>query len=178
MKRKAVFLDRDGTLVEAIERPEFEKKVTAPFRESELVFVPGVKETLKLFRDLGYLRIMITNQPDVAYGYLSEEEWERIHNRVISELNPDDWFICRHRRGGGCPMKKPSPMMILAAADTWNIDLKSSFMIGDTDNDTLAAKAAGCRSILISTSYNAGTEADFVVPSFLHTGALIKGLST
>jgi len=162
-KLKAVFLDRDGTINKAIQRPNFGKKITAPFSLEELEFTPHLDEAIRMFRQLNYLVIIITNQPDVAYGYISQEDWQKIHNEILYRVKPNSCFMCRHRREDGCPMRKPSPMMILAAADSWGIDLKKSFMIGDTEVDMMAGKSAGCRRLLVDTPYNAGVESDDLV---------------
>lgn len=155
MKRKAVFLDRDGTLIKAVvNRPGFDKKVTAPFCFAELEFDPHAERAIQEFKKAGYLCVMITNQPDVAYGYLSESEWEKIHSAVVNRLKLDKVSMCRHRRNDNCPMRKPSPMMLIAAADDLNIDLSKSWMIGDTDADVGAGDAAGCSTILLKRHYN------------------------
>lgn len=177
MKRRAVFLDRDGTLIKAVvNRPDLpDKPVTAPFSMDELEFVPDLYESLEIMRDAGFMLIIITNQPDVANGYISEREWERIHQAVTHAVDPHDCFMCRHRSIDNCPMKKPSPMMIIGAADKHGIDLSKSFMVGDTSNDTLAGKAAGCKTVIIDWPYNQGTWADFRVPNLLSAARLISG---
>lgn len=158
--RKAVFLDRDGTLIEAIHRPGFpadsliKKEITAPFFEKELKFFPDAWDSLDRLRVAGYLTIMVTNQPDVAHGYMSEEEWLKIHKSVINSLFLDDFYMCRHTGEDNCPFKKPSPLMLLAAADKWGIDLAQSYMIGDTETDMSAGKLAGCATILLDRFYN------------------------
>ena len=169
-KKRAIFFDRDGTLIHAVHRPEFPKKITAPFSFNELRFISLGSAVLKRVKELGYLRIMITNQPDVAYGYMPEDEWERIQQCVTETLALDDVFMCRHRSEDKCPMKKPSSLMLVAAADKWGIDLSSSYMIGDTEKDIRAGKAAGCKTILVQRFYNTEfeKEADIVIPSLRH----------
>ncbi|TSC89881.1 MAG: phosphatase [Parcubacteria group bacterium Gr01-1014_3] len=152
-QRRAVFLDRDGTLIKAIARPGFDK-MTAPFSMNELEFDPDVDLAMKIISDLGYLRIITTNQPDVAYGHVSEEEWTKIHEAVLARVQPDDCFMCRHTREAGCPMKKPNPGMLIAAADKWNIDLSHSYIIGDTYADVSAGYKAGCNTIILERPYN------------------------
>ena len=169
-KKRAIFLDRDGTLIKAIYEPGAKKEIRAPFSMNELEFIDGVSTVLEAFRNMGLLRILVTNQPDVAHGYLSEDEWEKIHYTVTGALALDDVFMCRHRSQDQCPLKKPSRLMILAACDKWGIDPKLSFMVGDIQSDMLAGKAAGCKTILIRKEYNQGTQADIVVPDLL--GAL------
>lgn len=168
--RRAVFLDRDGTLVLAINRPDLPKKISAPFTKEELIFAPDARGTLKKINQLGFLRIMITNQPDVAHGYMTPDSWQQIHQSVIEHLDVDDYYMCRHRREDYCPMKKPSPLMLIIAADKWGIDLSQSFMVGDTKQDMETGKSVGCRTILIRTSYNrdAWNVADFRVEFLSH----------
>lgn len=159
MKRRAVFLDRDGTVVEAVLRPDTEKPVTAPFVFSELVFIPGAREIIESLKKRGFLVIMVTNQPDVRHGYMLEFEWNRIHEAVLVQLPFDDFSICRHLASDNCPRKKPLPGMLFDLADKWNIDLKTSWMVGDTSSDTLAGSRAGCRTVLIDRDYNLGVGA-------------------
>ncbi len=175
MKNRAIFLDRDGTLNEAVvNRPDLpEKPVTAPFLFKELRFVPRLQESLEIMRGAGFRLIVITNQPDVANGYMTQREWEKIHYAVMNEVEPDDWMACRHRSVDKCKYKKPSPEMILAMAEKWDVDLKKSYMVGDTSNDTIAGKAAGCQTILIRWPYNEGVGADFVVANLLKAAELV-----
>ena len=100
--RRAVFIDRDGTVVKSVQR-EWQKTPTAPFDIDELDFAPRVKEGMRLLKKLGFLRIMVTNQPDVAYGHLTRKEWEKVHRKITKEIKFDDVFICRHPRGRAGP---------------------------------------------------------------------------
>lgn len=167
--RKAFFLDRDGTVIEAVtNRPELpQKPVTAPFKYSELKFVPDLDEALAVIRASGAKIIIITNQPDVANGYMTLKEWRKIHNAVLKRVRPNDCWMCEHRPEDNCIMRKPNPHMILAAACRNNVDLRRSPMIGDTDNDTIAGRRAGCPTILLRKPYNVDVEADFVAPNLL-----------
>jgi len=116
------------------------------------------------------LTILATNQPDVGYGHLTREEWERIHAHATS-LPFDDMFVCFHGRDDGCDCKKPRPGMLFEAAHKWSIDLTTSYFVGDTESDTGAAKAAGCKSILIDAWYNRDVLSDFKIP---HLQDLVK----
>ncbi len=174
-RRRAVFLDRDGTLIEAIHRPDGPKKITCPYFEKELLYVIGVHEALAFLKEAGFLRIMITNQPDVAQGNMTEDEWQKIHNRVITELDLDDYMLCRHTTADNCKYKKPSPEMLLAMADKWGIDLSSSYMIGDMGFDVEAGLKAGCRTILLDRFYNQDVrDADMTVLTLADAVKLIK----
>lgn len=130
---RAVFLDRDGTLLEIIERPHHVKKRTAPYKAEELVFVPDVQNSIDRLRIAGFLTIMVTNQPDVRHGYMSEEEWQKIHKTVLNFLGLDDFIMSRHTREEECKYRKPSPEMLFAMAGKWGINPSKSYMIGDTD---------------------------------------------
>lgn len=152
-RQKTVFLDRDGVLVKAIYRPDFVKKITCPYVCDELEFVVGTERVLRELKRKGFLRVLATNQPDVALGYMAEDEWLTIHRRVRSILELDHIKMCRHIKESDCPQrrKKPSPGMLLEAADDLGIDLANSYMVGDTDADIGAGKTAGCKTILITS---------------------------
>ena len=162
---KAVFLDRDGTLIKAIQRIYFARNFTAPFLLSEVEFIDGVENMFAALKRLNFLRIMITNQPDVRRGFVSEDEWNAIQTSVTRYLEFEDVFMCRHLPEESCPLQKPSPMMLLVAADKWNVNLSRSFMVGDNECDITAGRKAGCTTILINAPYNEGVEADIRVNS-------------
>jgi D-glycero-D-manno-heptose 1,7-bisphosphate phosphatase len=132
-----------------------------------------VKPAIELLGNLGFLRILITNQPDIAYGYVTREDWQWMQSHVEA-LPLDDIFICFHTRFDGCLCKKPKPGMILDAAKKWGIDLEHSYMIGDTAADTGAAKEAGVKSILLMRDYNTGVESNFVAGSLFEAALLIR----
>lgn len=168
MKCRAVFFDRDGVLNNTIDRGEnffvHGKKVryTSPFLYQEFCPKDGVAEVLESVRALGFLCILVTNQPDVAYGTMPLVD----HEQIMAEVKTwplDDVFLCPHARDAGCVCKKPAPGMILEAAEKWEIDLKNSFIVGDTENDCLAGARVGCQTILIDAPYNQEVLADYRV---------------
>lgn len=177
MSKRAVFLDRDGTLLEVIHRPNHPRKFTAPFQISEYHLRDCVHSALWLMKDTDFMRIMVSNQPDVALGDMDACDWRRIHNTFLCEVPLEDWYVCRHRPEDNCPMMKPSSGMIIAAADKHDIDLRKSFMVGDTDADMLSGATAGCTTILIRAPYNTGVKADYYVHDLLCASKLIKNLS-
>ncbi len=177
MPRRAVFLDRDGTMLEIVHRPNFRKVLTAPFSMREYKLIPGLHSSLADIRDLGYMSIMITNQPDVAHGYVSGAEWSEIHQRFLREAPLDDWYMCRHRSKDNCPMKKPAPGMIIAAGDKYGINLAGSFMVGDSDADMAAGAAAGCVTILLAREYNRKVSADFIINDLSEAVKIIKAVA-
>ncbi len=167
---RALFLDRDGVVNEVVGRGSNfyvqGKKVeySAPFRFEEFRLREGVSEFIRMVKNTGYRVILVSNQPDIAYGNLSPEDHARIMS-VVVELGCDDIYVCLHGRSEGCECKKPKPGMLLAAAKKWSIELEDSFMLGDTVSDVQAAQAAGCRSILFG-SHDTEIGADFYASNF------------
>jgi D-glycero-D-manno-heptose 1,7-bisphosphate phosphatase len=108
----------------------------------------------------GLLVFIITNQPDVGRGHITESLLRAMLDRIRTLAPVDDVRVCRHDDGDQCDCRKPKPGMILDLAQFWRVDLARSFVVGDTWRDVGAARAAGCRSILIHRPYNAGVVAD------------------
>jgi D,D-heptose 1,7-bisphosphate phosphatase len=157
VKQRAVFLDRDGTI------NRLNGFVTGP---EEFTLLEGAAEAIGHINKLGYLAIVITNQPVIARGEASLEDLEMIHNKMESELGKagsyiDDIFFCPHHPDKGfpgerpeykidCGCRKPKPGLILKAAGKYNIDLSQSYMVGDDMRDVNAGLAAGCKPVLLS----------------------------
>jgi len=149
--RRAVFLDRDGVLNEAIVR---DGKPYPPARLPEFRPAPGMRECLERLRAAGYLLIVVTNQPDVARGTQSIETVEKM-NEALRLVHPlDAVYMCLHDSADTCDCRKPKPGMLLRAASDWNIDLAGSFMMGDRWRDVEAGARAGCRTVFLDFGYN------------------------
>jgi len=148
--RKAIFLDRDGVINRAIVR---EGKPFPPATLSELEILPGVNKGLRILKSLGYLLIVVTNQPDVARGKTKKEVVESINILLANELPIDEFRTCYHDDSDQCNCRKPQPGAILAAAKQHQIDLDQSYMIGDRWRDVEAGVRAGCHSIFIDYAY-------------------------
>lgn len=133
--RRAVFLDRDGVLLD----------------HSGSVF-PGVKTALDKLKD-SFALILVTNQPDIATGKIKREIVDRINSSLALVLPLDAVQVCPHVDGDGCSCRKPKSGMILSAARHHDIELSRSFMVGDRWRDISAGQAAGCTTILIGTGY-------------------------
>jgi D-glycero-D-manno-heptose 1,7-bisphosphate phosphatase len=147
---KAIFLDRDGVINQV---NLADGKPYPPKDISELILLPKVNESLQLLKDAGYLLIVITNQPDVVRGKTKIETVESI-NQFLKDLLPiDDIFTCYHDDIEDCNCRKPKPGNILKAADQHNINIPSSFMIGDRWRDIEAGESAGCKTFFIDYSY-------------------------
>lgn len=150
VRRPAVFLDRDGVLNRAIVR---NGKPYPPSSLEELEILPGVAEACHELRRVGFLLIMVTNQPDVARGSQTREVVEAL-NRVLSEdLSLDDIKVCYHDDSDNCKCRKPEPGLLLEAAAEWKIDLSGSFMVGDRWKDIEAGRRAGCRTVFVERGY-------------------------
>jgi len=147
--RPAVFLDRDGVLnqsligADGVPRP--------PAGLAQFALVDGAAEACCRLGALGLLRIVVTNQPDVARGTQRREVVEAIHQRLRESVSVDDIRICYHDDDDLCDCRKPKPGLLLSAANDWGIDLAASFMIGDRWRDIEAGQRAGCTTILIDT---------------------------
>jgi D-glycero-D-manno-heptose 1,7-bisphosphate phosphatase len=148
--RPAVFLDRDGVLNRALVRGG---KPHPPANASELEILPGVAEACRALRDAGFVRIVVTNQPDVSRGACSREAVEAINCSLREQIDVDDIRVCYHSDEDGCACRKPLPGLLLDAARSWDVDLSESFVVGDRWRDIEAGRAAGCRTILIDYAY-------------------------
>jgi histidinol-phosphate phosphatase family protein len=148
MKKKCVFLDRDGIV---------NTRVMDGYVESWDGFelLPEFPELLRKVSAMGYVAVVITNQRGVARGIMSRQAVDDIHANLKAMLEHDfglhllDVMLCPHERDS-CTCRKPQPKMILDAAAKHGIDLALSWMIGDTESDVEAGRRAGCRTILVS----------------------------
>lgn len=157
-KQKAIFLDRDGTINEYV---GFLRK------EEDFRLIPGVSEAIKKINNSGYLAIVVTNQPVIARGEVTEEELEEIHKKMETLLGLDgayidDIYYCPHHPDKGfegeipelkieCDCRKPKTGMLEKATREHNIDLSSSIMIGDSTLDIKMAENTGMQSVLLKT---------------------------
>lgn len=155
-KRIAVFLDRDGTLNEEVGYLDSLTK---------LAILPGAVEAVRLINQAGFLAIVITNQSGIARGFFDETFVHNVHERLQALFHAqgaviDAFYYCPHHPTEGrgpylmpCSCRKPSPGLLLQAAEEWNIDLESSFMVGDTPKDIEAGHRAGCKGIFVLTGH-------------------------
>ena len=146
---KAVFLDRDGTIV-------VEKGYITAANDIELI--PGAAPAIIRLREAGWKVFVVTNQGHVAKGMITEDELGVINFRMVSMLGAegaelDGIYACIHHPdySGECDCRKPLPGLLERAASEHGVDLASSVMIGDTMRDLEAGRAAGARSVLVLT---------------------------
>ena len=148
--RRAVFLDRDGVLNEAV---VVDGKPYPPANRAQLRILPDTPAALAQLKAAGFLLICVTNQPDVARGTQSREEVGAMNARLMQQLPLDDILVCYHDNSDGCDCRKPAPGLLKQAASLHGVDLTASFMVGDRWRDTAAGYSAGCRTVLIDYGY-------------------------
>ena len=149
--RRAVFLDRDGVLNRSVASESGVGR--APWSVNEVEVLGSHRASVQALVEAGWLLVIVTNQPDVSRGLLSEADALTI-NGVVEDAFPEisASYLCFHTGSDGCTCRKPLPGMLLRAAGEWGIDTASSWMVGDRWVDIAAGKAAGCRAILIEHS--------------------------
>ena len=169
---KAVFLDRDGVLNNALVR---DGKPYSPMSIVEVVIPPDVPDALTLLRRNGFRLVMVTNQPNIARRTQSRESIYAINRYLQERLGLDTTEICEHDDADNCDCRKPKPGMLLRAAKRDHIALAESFMIGDRWRDIEAGRRAGCRTILIGQGYGEAKDysADAIVATLKEAASWI-----
>jgi D-glycero-D-manno-heptose 1,7-bisphosphate phosphatase len=151
VRNRAVFLDRDGT----INKPTIRKgRPFPPETLKDFQFLPGVREAIKIFRDLEYVPVVVTNQPDFARGKKSIDQINDLNNLVRNELGIKDIYMCLHDDADLCSCRKPREGLLLKAAIELQLDLDASVMVGDRWRDIQAGQRAGCKSFFIDNGYD------------------------
>ena len=150
-KNRCVFLDRDGVINQPI---IINKKPYSPRKMQEFIFTTDIKNLINKVVNHGYMVIVITNQPDIATGDLSESLLNHFHQQIKNELLVDDIFVCKHKSTDNCNCRKPKPGLIIEAALKHKINLRESYFIGDRWKDVDAANKVKCHSIFIDYGYS------------------------
>ena len=176
--RPAVFFDKDGVINPLVDRGDAviggqSFKLTAPWTPSEMLIYPGVRTCIKRVRACGFYAIVVTNQPDVHYGMMTQAHLSLMLARV-RKLGFDDVLHCPHGRDEDCDCRKPKPGMLLQASYKHHIALSCSYMVGDMETDIEAAHRAGCSSVIIDREYNQNVVAHKRITSLLELPALLK----
>ena len=147
--KKAVFLDRDGTVMDEVgycSRPE------------DVRAVPGAREALLALRDAGYLLIVVTNQSGIGHGYFTEAEYLAVNAELEHQLAPvqfDAVYFSSETPDAATERRKPGIGMVTEAVERFGIDLARSFFVGDRTGDVECGRRAGTRTILVATGYGA-----------------------
>ena len=169
--RRGAFLDRDGVLNE---RPPEHEYVTRP---EELIILPGVAAAIGILRQHHFTPVVVSNQRGVGLGLLDEPVLRQIEAQLrAAGADVERFYYCRHSLDDHCPCRKPAPGLLLEAAHELDLDLSASVMIGDSETDVLAGRAAGCRTILIAPETTA-TSADATATDILAAATLAVRLA-
>lgn len=165
--KKAIFLDRDGTLIQEVGYLRMLE---------DLRFTPRAAEALQTFARLGYLNIVVTNQSAVARGLLSPKALNKIHQKLKAMAKEEDAaihdiFYCPHFPEGRvspynieCSCRKPKAGMLEQAVAKHHIDLQQSILVGDKICDLELGKNAGLRTVLVLTGYGSQTKGEWTEP--------------
>ncbi|MBW1912620.1 MAG: HAD family hydrolase [Deltaproteobacteria bacterium] len=167
MKRPAVFMDRDGTINEQMGYIN---------HLSRFVILPGVAEAIRLLNENDFLAIIVSNQSGVARGYFPIELVHEIHatlNRVLKEKDAviDGIYFCPHYPRGDlaeycheCDCRKPKTGLIDQACESFDIDISSSYMVGDRYTDMELARRSNLKGVLVETGYGLG-DMEYILPN-------------
>ena len=191
--RRAIFLDRDGSINGMVYNPEF-GLVDSPQNPQQFQLLPGAAEAIQLINEMGFLAVVISNQPGIAKGKCTpailEAMTEKMH-RQLAEAGArlDAVYYCLHHPAAVleqyrviCNCRKPRPGLLQKAATELGIDLGASYMIGDGLTDVLAGKTVGCTTIFLGNRKceicgmmdELDAWPDFLAPTLLEAVRLIK----
>lgn len=164
-KRPAVFLDRDGVLVE--ERGYV-------LSVNELNIFPYVEECVRKMKEKNYYAIVITNQSGIARGFFSEQALEEMNTYLIGKTGVDGIYYCPHHPKGKvqaysrlCHCRKPEIGLLEMACETFSIDLKNSYMVGDRASDIRTGQNAGIKTVLLESGYGTARLEETVKPDYI-----------
>lgn len=147
---KAIFLDRDGTI-----NVDF----GYVYKTESLEFLPGTIEALRIFQELGYLLIIITNQSGIGRGYFTWEDADLFNQAMAQQLKEhgvilSDFLTCPHAPEEHCECRKPSPFMIIEAIRKYDISPSKSYMFGDKKSDVECGERSNVKSFLVTTEHS------------------------
>lgn len=149
-KTKAVFLDRDGVLVKGF---ILNRKLYAVRNFEDFYLYPKTRENLLKLKKLGYLLIIITNQPDVGKNLISKKTISQMNKFLYESLPIDKIYTCIHNQSSNCKCRKPKTHFFETAIKNYKINPEMSFMVGDRKYDILAGNKIGCKTIFINRNY-------------------------
>lgn len=162
---KAIFLDRDGTIIKDFSGSQNSE----PLKNlDQFEILPGVELGISILRSLGFILVVVTNQPDVARGKIEKNFVVKVNNKISEILGIPHFYICYHDDVDNCSCRKPKPGLLLKAALDLNLDFTKSYILGDRESDMLAGSQVGCKTIKIKNSniresaYNNNLTYDFL----------------
>ena len=174
MAIKTIFLDRDGVV---------NKEVGYLNRLSDFEFIDGIFDACLYFQKLGYEIVIVTNQSGIARGYYNKNDYLKLTEWMLGQFNDNginilDTFYCPHGPESTCNCRKPKPGMLIEAKDKYNISMKDSWMIGDSESDIKAANAAGIsKTILVRSGHlidESNSSSKFTIDSIMQSKEVIK----
>ena len=174
MTIKTIFLDRDGVI---------NKEVEYLFRISDFEFIDGIFDACLYFQKLRYKIIIVTNQSGIARGYYYESDYRKLTEWMLGQFNENginilDTFFCPHGPDSLCECRKPKPGMLIDAQYRYNISMKDSWMIGDSERDIKAANAAGIsNTVLVRSGHlvdESNSSSKFTIDSIKQSKEVIK----
>jgi len=170
-KKRAIILDRDGVL---IEDKDYSYKI------EDLEILPGVIKGLKQLQS-NFIFFIVTNQAGIGKGYYTLEDFHKYNNHLISILKDnhikiEKTFFCPHVKEDNCDCRKPNPKFIKEIANQWDIDLESSWMIGDHPSDIQFGINGGCKTVYMITGHGEKHLQDLedkgIIPTLVHSNFL------
>jgi len=165
--KRAVFLDRDGVIIELVLNPAT-GEYGPPRTPEDVVLCPDAIDSLRALQDAGFELFLVSNQPDYAKGKTTLENLQAVHERLDGLLRSDgvqfiEYYYCYHHPDGVvpeysfvCECRKPKPYFLRSSVGKYHIDLSRSWMTGDRDTDIGGGKTAGTRTILIEYPHSSG----------------------
>ena len=174
MAIKTIFLDRDGVV---------NKEVRYLYNLSDFEFIDGIFDACLYFQKLGYEIVIVTNQSGIARGYYNENDYWKLTEWMLGQFNDNginilDTFYCPHGPESLCECRKPKPGMFIEAQDKYNISMKDSWMIGDSESDIKADNAAGIsKTILVRSGHRvdeSNSKSKFTIDSIKQSKEVIK----
>ncbi len=153
MKRKAIFLDRDGVINKAT---FVNGKHRSPMVPDELEIFKDAKTSISKLRKLGFLIFIVTNQPEISRGNLRSEDSDEINAEICKEIEPDEIVVCPHDDSDGCSCRKPLPGMITGLISRYMLEPTRCYLVGDRLKDIEAGLSAGVKCIQIDRGYPEG----------------------
>jgi D-glycero-D-manno-heptose 1,7-bisphosphate phosphatase len=182
VKNRAVFFDRDGTLIKEIDYKDGTGHYS-PRKLSDVKFLPKVIKALQLLSKTDYKIVIVTNQSGIARGLYDEETLSKIHRKIMDTLEKkgvkiSGIYYCPHRAEERCNCRKPNMYMLNVASVQLSIDLKSSFMVGNSATDIQTGINAGCKTIFVKSDRKEdvkGAAPDFIASDLYEAVKIIVG---
>ena len=174
MAIKTIFLDRDGVV---------NKEVRYLYKLSDFEFIDGIFDACLYFQKLGYEIVIVTNQSGITRGYYNENDYQKLTEWMLGQFNENGinilgTFYCPHGPESLCECRKPKPGMLIEAKHKYNISMKDSWMIGDSESDIKAANAAGIsKTILVRSGHRvdeSNSNSTFTIDSIKQSKEAIK----